>query len=110
MTGSLTTHILDTAKGKPAKGVKITLYQMTNNKRVRIKSIKTNEDGRTNKPIMPKGTIQKGTYELHFHVGEYNKNKKFLDVVPVRFNVDGKSHYHVPLLVSKFGYSTYRGS
>jgi 5-hydroxyisourate hydrolase len=78
----------------------------------------TNEDGRTNAPILPKGEFGVGNYELVFHAGEYldasgaaPENPRFLNVIPIRFGVsDGESHYHVPLLISPFGYSTYRGS
>jgi 5-hydroxyisourate hydrolase len=107
MTGYLTTHILDTAKGMPAAGVRIELFQGG----VRLDEMTTNEDGRTDAPIIGKGLVQRGAYELRFHIGDYFGSKRFLDVVPVVFHIeDASAHYHVPLLVSPFGYSTYRGS
>jgi 5-hydroxyisourate hydrolase len=107
MTGFLTTHILDTSKGCPAAGVRIELYRGGG----KLAEMVTNSDGRTDAPIVGKGALQSGAYELRFHIGDYLSSKRFLDVVPIAFIVeDATAHYHVPLLVSPFGYSTYRGS
>jgi 5-hydroxyisourate hydrolase len=107
MSGYLTTHILDTAKGCPAAGVQIEIFRAG----TRLGVMVTNADGRTDAPIVAKGQLQRGGYELRFHIGDYFSSKRFLDVVPVSFQVeDADAHYHVPLLVSPFGYSTYRGS
>ena len=115
--GFLTTHILDTACGCPAKGVAIDLYRLEGEERHHLTSTITNDDGRTNSPIIPKGELVCGTYELVFQIGEYFKGHApdsthpFIDVVPIRFGIDdATSHYHVPLLASPFSFSTYRGS
>lgn len=115
--GFLTTHILDTANGCPANGVKITLYAIKGDTRKQLASAVTNNDGRTDAPIIAKGDMQKGVYELVFEMGSYFKNKNgiqdlpFVDVVPIRFGIaDDEDHYHVPLLASPFSFSTYRGS
>lgn len=117
--GYLTTHILDTAQGVPAAGVRIDLYRLQiGGAREKLGSHVTNEDGRTDHPILPRGHMSAGQYELEFHIGDYFRvetalkgQSPFLDVIPVRFGIcDADSHYHVPLLVSPFGYSTYRGS
>jgi 5-hydroxyisourate hydrolase len=107
MTGYLTTHILDTANGVPAAGVRIELFRRNE----RLAEMTTNGDGRTDAPVIAKGQLQRGAYELRFHIGDYFGAARFLDVVPVAFQIeDTNAHYHVPLLVSPFGYSTYRGS
>ena len=116
--GFLTTHILDTASGVPAAGVRISLYRLTaDGGREALAEMTTNEDGRTDSPILPAGAFQVGSYELVFHAGDYLRGKfgtaagDFLDQVPVRFGIaDEQAHYHVPLLLSPYGYSTYRGS
>lgn len=119
--GKLTTHVLDTARGKPADGVGIALYRVTGNSHKKIASAVTNDDGRTDSPILPEDSFAVGTYELVFFVGDYLRRHGlvvassdaplFLDEIPIRFGIDDPgSHYHVPLLVSPFGYSTYRGS
>ena len=115
--GFLTTHILDTARGVPAAGVHIALYRLEGDTRDRIGGAITNDDGRTDAPLIPKGDLVAGTYELLFRIGDYFKDHApdsahpFLDVVPVRFGIDdAESHYHLPLLASPFGFSTYRGS
>jgi 5-hydroxyisourate hydrolase len=119
MTGKLTTHVLDISIGKPAGGVLVELVTFCQNKGQEIiRSSYTNEDGRLNLPLLEGEDMKQGIYELHFHVGDYyrklgvsNKSPSFLDCVPVRFGVsDPASHYHVPLLISPGGYSTYRGS
>ena len=116
-SGFLTTHILDTAKGCPAKGVRIEVYRLNGDERKLIKTDISNHDGRTDEPILAKGEIEVGTYELVFAIGEYFssvKNSKcvpFINIVPIRFGIsDADKHYHVPLLASPYSYSTYRGS
>ncbi len=117
MAGYLTTHVLDTAQGCPGKGIKIDLYAIEGESRTFIRSLVTNEDGRTDSPILPEAEFKTGSYELVFHVGAYFDavgvklpDPKFLDTVPLRFGMSEDAHYHVPLLASPYGYSTYRGS
>ncbi len=112
--GKLTTHVLDTAKGCPAKGVTIDVYRGD----TLLRTVATNADGRVNGPILEGETLTAGTYELRFHAGDYLrqttsglKEPLFLDIIPIRFGIaDVSQHYHVPLLLSPFGFSTYRGS
>jgi 5-hydroxyisourate hydrolase len=116
--GFLTTHVLDTAKGVPAAGMTIDLYRIEGDVRTHLATKVTNDDGRTDGPILPKEAFATGVYELVFQAGAYLdasgvpvEEPRFLDVVPIRFGIsDPESHYHVPLLVSPFGMSTYRGS
>ena len=115
--GFLTTHVLDTARGRPAEGVKITLYRVSGMSHRKIAETVTNADGRTDTPILPKEEFATGTYEIVFHAGDYLRASGqagdevlFLDEVPIRFGMAEDSHYHVPLLLSPFGFSTYRGS
>jgi 5-hydroxyisourate hydrolase len=116
--GYLTTHVLDTARGVPAAGMRIDLYALSGDERRLIVTMETNEDGRTDSQILPADQFQTGTYELVFHAGAYldargigKSDHRFLDIIPIRFGIDDASaHYHVPLLISPFGYSTYRGS
>ena len=117
MSGYLTTHVLDTARGCPAEGLRIELFKVDGNTRTLIKSLVTNDDGRTDEQILPSDKFELGTYELVFHAGAYldaigtpPESPRFLDVIPLRFGMSEASHYHVPLLLSPFGYSTYRGS
>ena len=117
MTGYLTTHVLDTALGAPAAGLKIELFRIENEERKHLKTLVTNEDGRTDVQILPEAEFELGVYELVFHAGAYldtlgiaAPSPRFLDVIPLRFGMSQASHYHVPLLLSPFGYSTYRGS
>ena len=117
MAGYLTTHVLDTARGRPADGLKIALYRIVGDAREPIVEMVTNADGRTDSPILPEAAFETGTYELVFHAGAYLNRTgapggapRFLDEVPIRFGMDEAAHYHVPLLLSPFGYSTYRGS
>ena len=117
MPGYLTTHVLDTALGAPAAGLKIDLYRMDGEQRTHLKTLVTNSDGRTDTQILPEAEFANGTYELVFHAGDYldalgtpAENPRFLNVIPIRFGMSETSHYHVPLLLSPFGYSTYRGS
>ncbi|WP_417585176.1 hydroxyisourate hydrolase [Pelagibacterium sp.] len=115
-TGRLTTHVLDTANGTPARGMTIDLYRTNGENEMLEKSVVTNADGRCDGPLLDGDELAEGGYRLNFHVGEYfskinGQPVDFLDVVAVDFRVsDAASHYHVPLLVSPFGYSTYRGS
>ena len=116
--GYLTTHVLDTARGLPAAGIKIALYRVTGNSHKKIAEAETNEDGRTDSPILPEDKFKTGSYELIFFAGDYLRTTGqagdeplFLDNVPIRFGIsDAGAHYHVPLLLSPYGYSTYRGS
>ncbi|RWR10708.1 hydroxyisourate hydrolase [Paenirhodobacter populi] len=118
MTGYLTTHVLDTARGTPAEGLHISLFRIGADGAELIARAVTNRDGRTDTPILPQGAFETGVYELVFHAGDYLRasgqaaaEPLFLDVVPLRFGIsDPAAHYHVPLLLSPFGYSTYRGS
>ena len=106
---SLTTHVLDTMRGRPAAGITIELWSVDQSKM--LKSVRTNADGRTDSPLLSGEEMSAGTYELVFFVGDYFGERKFLDRVPVRFVIaDATSKYHVPLLVSPWSYSTYRGS
>ena len=115
--GRLTTHILNIATGRPAKGVKIELWSLEAGSAL-LKTVVTNRDGRTDQPLLEGSELKVGQYELRFHAGDYLKETDahltkppFLDVVPLRFGIaDESEHYHVPLLLSPFGYSTYRGS
>jgi len=113
----LSTHVLDTSKGKPAVELKIELYKILDTERVLIKTVLTNEDGRIDGPLLSAEKLEEIHYELLFFAGDYLKKQNselkrvFLDKIPVRFFVSNKyEHYHVPLLLSPFGYSTYRGS
>tara|TARA_B100000029_G_scaffold484730_1_gene537266 strand:+ start:395 stop:742 length:348 start_codon:yes stop_codon:yes gene_type:complete len=112
----LTTHCLDTYSGKPAKGIKVDVYRISN-KRERVNSVVLNNNGRSDKPLLEGENFKEGQYELIFFVGDYFKNIlnhskiPFLNEVPIRFGIsNSKEHYHVPLLVSPWSYSTYRGS
>ena len=115
--GRLTTHVLDTANGRPAAGVRIALYRAEDQNLV-LAAATTNADGRCDEPIFEGEAFKAGVYELIFHVGDYFRDAghggpspAFLDVVTIRFGIaDAGEHYHVPLLVSPFGYTTYRGS
>jgi 5-hydroxyisourate hydrolase len=118
MPGYLTTHVLDTARGCPAEGIKIALYKVTGHSHRKIAETVTNADGRTDAPILPAENFETGTYELIFFAGPYlgatgqaGDAPLFLDQIPIRFGMsDPEAHYHVPLLLSPYGYSTYRGS
>ena len=114
----LTTHVLDTARGKPAAGVRIMLYRVSGNSHKKIGEAVTNADGRTDVPMLVGKAFSVGVYELVFCAGEYLRatgqasgEVLFLDEIPIRFGVsDAGAHYHVPLLISGHAYSTYRGS
>ena len=106
MSGRLTTHVLDTARGRPASGVQIELFRL--DPRTPLKAVATNADGRTDEPLLT--TLEVGRYELLFFVGGYF-GEGLYDEVPIRFRIaDADADYHVPLLVSPWSYSTYRGS
>ncbi|HXV29113.1 MAG TPA: hydroxyisourate hydrolase [Sinorhizobium sp.] len=117
-TGRLTTHVLDTALGKPAEGLRIDLYRVEGEGRQLIRTVRTNSDGRVDGLLAEGAGFAAGTYELVFHAGDYLRaagidlpQPAFLDLIPLRFGIaDPESHYHVPLLLSPYGYSTYRGS
>ena len=113
----LTTHVLDIYSGKPGKGIKVELYFISAEGRKKIKSIVLNNDGRADQPLVENNEFKIGKYEMIFFVGDYfkditkNNDLKFLDDVVIRFGIsNNKEHYHVPLLVSPWSYSTYRGS
>jgi hydroxyisourate hydrolase len=115
----VTTHVLDVSVGRPAQGVRVELYELAGGSgRKLIADVETNADGRTDKPLMNADQARAGRFELIFYVGDYFRRQAaqladppFLDTVPIRFGVaDPKAHYHVPLLVSPWSYSTYRGS
>jgi 5-hydroxyisourate hydrolase len=118
MAGRLTTHVLDTARGKPAAGVVIALYRVSGNSHRKIAETVTNADGRTDGPLLEGKALKEGQYELVFFAGDYlrasgqaGEGTLFLDQIPIRFGVpDASQHYHVPLLLTPFSYSTYRGS
>ena len=112
--GQLTTHVLDTSSGKPAAGLKIELWSGAK----LLKTVATNADGRVDGVLLGGGDFKPGSYELVFHAGMYFRaagmkldEPLFLDVIPIRFGIaNGAQHYHVPLLLSPYSYSTYRGS
>jgi hydroxyisourate hydrolase len=114
VTGKLTTHVLDTARGRPAEGMAVELFREGE----RLLAVRTNADGRTDEPLLGPGDLRAGSYELVFDVGSYfdgaglaADDEPFLGLVPVRFGIaDPDAGYHVPLLVSPWSYSTYRGS
>jgi 5-hydroxyisourate hydrolase len=108
---ALTTHVLDTSRGCPAAGMEIELWSVTGDSRKLLRAAKTNSDGRVDSLLLSGKEMTAGAYELVFLVGKYFGETKFLDRVPVRFNIsDPSAKYHVPLLVSPWSYSTYRGS
>jgi 5-hydroxyisourate hydrolase len=116
--GRLTTHVLDTATGRPAAGMKLELLALADGGRRLLKTVATNGDGRCDAPLLQGAELAPGQYELLFHVGDYLRaagvqlpEPPFLDIVPLRFGIaEPTQHYHVPLLVSPYAYSTYRGS
>jgi 5-hydroxyisourate hydrolase len=116
-SGKLSTHILDTAKGRPAANVAIDLWRIDQGNRIHLKSTRTNADGRTDAPLLLAEEMQVGVYEMVFAIGAYFTSQpdlpepSFLTEIPIRFGIaDITAHYHVPLLVSPWAYSTYRGS
>jgi len=117
-TGRLSTHVLDTAHGHPAAGMKLSLWRQEGAEWTEVLTTETNADGRTDGPLLNDGNLTAGVYELRFQVGAYFATKgvaatepAFLDVVPIRFGIaDADANYHVPLLASPWSYGTYRGS
>jgi 5-hydroxyisourate hydrolase len=111
MAGQLSTHVLDTANGKPASGMKIELWLLTSQRPKLLKTVRTNSNGCTEQPLLSDTEIETGEYELIFDFGEYFQTREFLNRVPVRFTInDPAASYHVPLLCSPWSYMTYRGS
>jgi 5-hydroxyisourate hydrolase len=116
--GRLTTHVLDAAHGCPGSAIKIELYRVDGERLEHVISTVTNNDGRCDAPLLQGDEYRSGVYQLQFHAGDYYRARgtelpaqAFLDVVVLRFGVDaGQDHYHVPLLISPYSYSTYRGS
>lgn len=116
--GRLSTHVLDTHAGRPAAGVRVELFAVAAEGARLVKSVTTNADGRTDAPLLIGDEYRPGAYELRFHVGDYFRSRgvaladpPFLDIVPIRFAMaEADGHYHVPLVVTPFSYSTYRGS
>lgn len=110
----LTTHVLDTMTGLPAANLRIDLYRIEGGEAEFISSHKTNDDGRVDGPLLQGDNFAVGNYRLDFHAGDYlaeNGGSDFLNIIPIQFMIsDAKRHYHVPLLLSAYGYSTYRGS
>ncbi|MGB7974511.1 MAG: hydroxyisourate hydrolase [Roseiarcus sp.] len=115
----VTTHVLDVSRGQPADGVRVELYELAGGSdRKLIADVATNSDGRTDKALISADQARAGRFELVFHIGDYFRQRRaeladppFLDIIPIRFGLaDPKAHYHVPLLVSPWSYSTYRGS
>jgi 5-hydroxyisourate hydrolase len=115
--GRLTTHVLDTARGRPAAGLRVDLFTLDDGRRL-LKSVVTNADGRADAPLLEGAEFRAGGYELLFQAGDYfraagaaTESPPFLDAVPVRFGIaDPAQHYHIPLMLSPWSYSTYRGS
>ena len=117
MPGYLTTHVLDPARGTPAEGMEVVLYRRDGDNRTELARLTTNADGRTDRQILPEDQFRTGKYELEFHAGAWMdktgvpaETPRFLDIIPIRFGMSQQDHYHVPLLISPFGFSTYRGS
>jgi len=117
MSGFLTTHVLDTSHGRPAAGMEIELARFEAGERRVLKTVKTNDDGRTDEPLLAEAEFAAGEYEIVFSAGDYFAGESdtsappFLNLVPIRFGIsDPESHYHVPLLASPWAYSIYRGS
>jgi 5-hydroxyisourate hydrolase len=116
--GYVTTHVLDAGRGCPAAGMRIDLFRIEGEARSLVRSVTTNSDGRTDAPVIPKGEEITGTWELLFYAGAYldaagtpGESPRFLDLIPIRFGIaDPAEHYHVPLLLAPYSYSTYRGS
>jgi len=123
--GRLSTHVLDTTKGKPGSGIAVAVFKVTDEQRQLVKRVKTNNDGRCDAPLLEGDALEVGVYELVFSVGPYfsaqqtgatqtdaaQEKIRFLDDVVIRFGVPAADeHYHVPLLITPFSYSTYRGS
>ncbi|MCI3923729.1 hydroxyisourate hydrolase [Paenibacillus sp. TRM 82003] len=115
MSGRLTTHVLDTALGRPASGMRLQLWRMSPVPELLVEA-GTNADGRLDAPLLEGAAMRAGVYEIVFFAGAYLRRTQaapiaFLDDIPIRFRIDApEEHYHVPLLIAPGGYSTYRGS
>nr|WP_207618987.1 hydroxyisourate hydrolase [Stutzerimonas degradans] len=118
LVGRLTTHVLDAAHGCPGSGIKVTLFRIEGQGLELVATRETNADGRCDSPLLEGDDYRSGVYQLHFQAGDYYRRRgvtlgapAFLDEVVLRFGIDaGQDHYHVPLLISPYSYSTYRGS
>ena len=118
MAGRLTTHVLDTAQGRPGAGITVELWRLDGDEPVQLATAMTNGDGRTDGPMLSGDAFAPGRYELRFHVGPYFAGQEqtgggtgIFDVVPIQFILtDPNGHYHIPLLASAWSYMTYRGS
>ena len=118
MTGQLTTHVLDTARGVPASGVLVEAHLVRGGDRMPVGNATTNAHGRTDSPLVAGGVFERGVYELTFHIGDYfrragvaSSDPPFLDHVVIRIGIaDPSASYHIPLLISPYGYTTYRGT
>lgn len=116
--GKLSTHVLDTMHGRPARQMRVVLYQVNDTERQLLKDTRTNDDGRCDGPLLQGDTLRKGVYELVFHAGDYfatigveTSEPRFVDQVTIRFGIaKPDQNYHVPLLVTPWAWSTYRGS
>lgn len=116
MAGRLTTHVLDTARGRPGAGISVELWRLDGDAPLLLATSVTNPDGRTDSPMLSGDSFAPGQYELRFHVGPYfagqgQADGGLFDIVPIRFTLtDPEGHYHIPLLASAWSYTTYRGS
>ncbi|NKQ11926.1 hydroxyisourate hydrolase [Pseudomonas sp. SST3] len=116
--GRLTTHVLDAAHGCPGSDIRVELYRVEGEHLERITTRQTNADGRCDSPLLEGDDYRSGVYQLQFSAGDYYRSRgvqlpepAFLDVVVLRFGISAEQdHYHVPLLISPYSYSTYRGS
>lgn len=116
--GRLSTHVLDTASGRPAGGMRVDFSELDGDRWKLVKTVHTNADGRTDEPLLAAEAMRTGQFKLEFHVAAYFRahgaklpDPPFLDTVPLRFGIaDRDAHYHVPLLCTPWSYSTYRGS
>lgn len=116
LAGRLTVHVLDTAHGRPAAGVPLFLYRLVGDVRVLLTSRQTNADGRCDAPLLLANGLRPGSYEIVFDIAAWRETQGdaepgFYDLIPIRFRIsEAAAHYHIPLLLAPFGYSTYRGS
>jgi 5-hydroxyisourate hydrolase len=114
-SGRLTVHVLDTARGRPAAGVPLALFRLDGAARIALVAARTNQDGRCDAPLLSGAELRPGGYEVVFEIAAWREanceEPGFYDTIPLRFRVtDPHAHYHIPLLLSPFGYTTYRGS